>query len=317
MKPSTYSRHSDFRESVEDAAAQWFQAKNYEVNPKSPYILKRREKWPENIILPSVADFIGEQKEHHEAAGESFPLHRYIHHGLSSQAMLFNLVGPLLLKEDLKAMQGAFPESAWPRGELTGDFEVYDRDVFRELQQQPTSIDFVINDSSRARSLFIEAKYVEDEFGGCSVFSDGDCNGRNPASDFSLCYLHEVRGRLYWKHLKKHGFTESSMKNGPFCAMSNHYQFFREMLFALEKGGSFVLLFDQRNPVFYGSESGISDGIMPLLTSFVPNEIVSQVFAVTIQDIVAAIRHTGRHEDWISEFEAKYGLNSKLNESGT
>jgi hypothetical protein len=71
------------------------------------------------------------------------------------------------------------------------------------------------------------------------------------------------------------------------------------------------LLFDDRNPVFYGSETGISDGIMPLLTSFVPDEIASRVSAVTIQDIVAAIRQTGSHQGWISEFEVKYGLKSQ------
>jgi hypothetical protein len=30
--------------------------------------------------------------------GNNFPLHKYIQHGLNSQALLFNLIGPLLTR---------------------------------------------------------------------------------------------------------------------------------------------------------------------------------------------------------------------------
>jgi len=49
-------------------------------------------------MLPEVADYIRQQASEAEEESENFPLHKYIHHGLSSQAMIFNLVGPLLLK---------------------------------------------------------------------------------------------------------------------------------------------------------------------------------------------------------------------------
>ena len=40
--------------------------------------------------------------------------------------------------------------------------------------------------------LFVESKFVEKDFGGCSVFRNGDCDGRNPVSDPSDCYMHHL-----------------------------------------------------------------------------------------------------------------------------
>lgn len=132
MKNSPNSRHKDFRDEVEVAATAWFKVRGYQVNSRSPYILRERENWSKNIILPSVSDLIDSLKEEHEEACENFPLHRFIHHGPSSQGMLFNLVGPLIIDDDLNAIRDAFPYIAWPEGDLKGEFEVYDRIVFNE-----------------------------------------------------------------------------------------------------------------------------------------------------------------------------------------
>jgi len=87
--------------------------------------------------------------------------------------------------------------------------------------------------------------------------------------------------------------------------MSMHYQFFRELLFALEKAGNFVLLSDERSPVFQDAETG--RGRMALLKSLLPADAQMRVHAVSVQRVVNAIERTGRHE-WISEFKSKYGL---------
>ncbi len=77
------------------------------------------------------------------------------------------------------------------------EFEYSQRSVFNEDSGQPTSIDLVLRAPEGEVSAFVECKFVEREFGQCSVFTGGDCDGRNPASDLSLCYLHHI-GRRYW-----------------------------------------------------------------------------------------------------------------------
>lgn len=48
-------------------------------------------------------------------------------------------------------------------------------------------------------------------------------------------------------------------------------------------------------------------GLLPMLLDFVPKEVRPLVKAITIQEVVAAIKASDRHP-WISEFERKYGL---------
>ncbi len=64
-----------------------------------PYLLAEWEDWGSNIILPEVAEYITKERQI-RSAKKGFPLHKYIHHGLSSQAMLLNLVGPLIVRQD-------------------------------------------------------------------------------------------------------------------------------------------------------------------------------------------------------------------------
>lgn len=302
-----YAKYSDFRKQLELAAALWFAEKGKVVSTSAPYMLRRRSDWADNIILLNVAEYVLKQKQEHEAIKESFPLHKFIHHGLSSQAMLFNLFGPLVVSGDLEAARAAFGNIGWPSGEVTAVFEVDDRTVFNEKQAQPTSIDLVISGTQDGVSLFVEAKLVEQEFGGCSVFSNGDCDGQNPAKDFSLCYLHFIE-RTYWPRLKDMDFLKGPMKEGLICPLAAYYQFFREVLFALVKGGYFVLLYDERSPVFYSLGPNGSRGLMPFLKAFVPDQFQLCIGSVSIQEAVRAIKESKRHNHWIYEFEKKYGL---------
>jgi hypothetical protein len=309
-------RHREFEKELRKTASAWFNDKGFAVSARYPYILADRQEWSQNIILPEVAQYIREERARREAQRQGFPLHKYIHHGLSSQAMLFNLVGPLIVAKDLGPLRQAFTRQgvAWPEGEVSASFEYEDRTVFNEDTGQPTSIDLVLKDGSGQPRLFVEGKLVEKEFGGCSVFEGGDCDGRNPAHDFSLCYLHHL-GRRYWELLDKHGFLAGAIVQNVTCILASYYQFFREVIFALELGGSFVLLSDERNPTFSCDGPQGKRGLMPFLLSLVPQSVLPRVATASIQQMVAAIRSSGWHE-WITEFERKYGMSFKPLDQG-
>ena len=200
-----YARHEVFESKLRKQAAAFFRKKGYAVQAKYAYILADLADWPRNILLKEVADYIVDEKKRREEQRVGFPLHKYLHHGLSSQAMLFNLVGPLVVRNDLEPVLAVVRQPGiWrSRAKAVARFEVEDRGVFNEDFGQPTSIDLVVEQEG-SRKLFIEAKFVEREFGGCSVFSRGDCDGRNPGSDISSCYLQHI-GRKYWALMQKHG----------------------------------------------------------------------------------------------------------------
>lgn len=90
--------------------------------------------------------------------------------------------------------------------------------------------------------------------------------------------------------------------------MAGHYQFFREVLFALEQGGVFVLLSDDRSPTFSCESEAGRRGLMPFLLGLVPESGRSRVASVSVQDLLRSIEATGRHDDWVHEFRAKYGI---------
>ncbi len=302
-----FKRYKVFENELRHVAANWFSEKGLPTNARMGYCLKSHDSWTKNIICGEVADYITKRQKELEGK-ESYPLHKYAHHGLSSQAMVFNLVGPLIVKKDLEPLREVIEEAGmnWPAGEIEAQFEYDDRDVFNEDTGQPTSIDLFIKGNSER--IFIEAKLAEKEFGGCSIFSGGDCDGRNPiSSDYKDCYLHHI-GRRYWELMDKFGFREMVSESGSICLFVNYYQFFREVLFSLEKKGCFLLLHDERNPAFWKvSKKGEEFGLWPLLKEFVPDKYKASIGRVTIQQLVRAIEKSGRHE-WINEFKLKYGI---------
>ena len=303
-----YPRHRHFQAELRKTAAAWFAERNLPVLRKLPYILANRGRWPDNIIVSEIADYIQQIQIERSSQGKGFALHKYIHHGLSSQAMLFNLIGPLIVQNDLLPLQSLISQQGinWLSKNASAQFEYEDRIVFHEDYGQPTSVDLVLTDGQGQPRIFIESKFMEAAFGGCSVYQSGDCDGRNPARDFSLCYLHHV-GRLYWELLDKFGFLEGPLSDEKVCILTQHYQFFRCVLFALAHNGLFVLLSDERSPVFSCDGPQGRRGLLPFLLSFVPESGQAYVLNISIQQVVTAVKDSGRHA-WISEFEKKYGL---------
>lgn len=161
-------------------------------------------------------------------------------------------------------------------------------------------------DANDHPKIIIESKFVEREFGGCSVFGAGDCDGRNPAGDLSMCYLNHI-GRKYWSLMQKFGIDSKSIGEDSVCILANYYQFFREAIFAFEHQGVFLLLCDERSPVFYTDGPKGPRGVMPFLISLLPDQLKKHVLYITLQEIVAGIESLTDPE-WVVEFKTKYGL---------
>jgi len=303
-----FRRYKAFERELRDAAARWFSSKGLVTHSRMRYCLRSHDSWAENIICSDVVEYIRQEQGLNQGKN-SFPLHKYLHHGLSSQAMVFNLVGPLIVSKDLEPLRIAIKKAGinWPTGTVEAVFEYDDRAVFNEDSGQPTSIDLALwGETGR---VFIEAKLVEREFGGCSVFAGGDCDGRNPLQyGYGGCYLHHI-GRGYWERMNEYGFDSTPLVSGAICPFVNYYQFFREVLFSLSKDGCFILLYDERNPAFLKtSGDGKDSGLWPFLMEAVPPEHADRVGRLTIQQLVREIEVSGRHNGWINEFREKYAI---------
>lgn len=302
-----FPRHRGFEDELRTSAAEWFNMKGFEVHSKMPYCLDSIHNWRNNILLSEVVDYIEGFKAECEKNNKPFPLHKYAHHGLSSQAMIFNLIGPLITRNDLTPLNEILKEKGIKYKISRAEFEYEDRVVFNEDSGQPTSIDLVLFDNENNPKVFIESKLAEAEFGSCSVFKKGDCAGSNPLNDLQSCYLHFIE-RKYWDMIKKFNFR-TKMEKEKICLFVNYYQFFREILLSLEKEGNFVLLYDMRSPVFNYKVGDRVRGLIPLLLEFVPEEYRERITLLTIQEMVNSITISGKHNDWISEFKSKYGIN--------
>lgn len=299
-----YKQYNDFRRDQNQIAANWFLKKNFAVQQKYPFILKSHNDWKSNIILSAVADFIDKTKNDYEKRKEPFPLHKYIHHGLSSQAMLFNLLGDSVVKKDLVFFSHLFDYAdVYIDTDSELLFEYSDRKTFNEKQQQPTSFDFAIKNKN-GKNVFVEAKYVETEFGKCSTIDNGDCEGLNPVNNPDLCYLTH-KERNYWELMKKHGLDKSYI-NSPICPFSVYYQFYRELLFAIENNGYYVILTDSRNPAFYKSANNSQRGLIPILINLIPGDLRPIIKMLNIQEVIDKLENLDY--DWTEEFRDKYGL---------
>ncbi len=300
--------HRNFIAALRTAAAAWFAARGVPVDRRLDYCLQSRDLWSRNIICNDVVAYIRSEQLRRERSAPLL-LHKFIHHGLSSQAMLFNLIGPLITRNDLEPLRIVLAENGipWPEGAVRAEFEFEDRTVFNEKARQPTSFDAAI--IGDARPVFIEAKLSEKAFGGCAAVPKY-CDGSNRAADdYSRCYLYR-KGRRYWDLMYKFGIMDETMAAETKCPFVANYQFYRELLFALVKGGSYVLLCDERNSIFAGTvpSDGFGNGLWGQLRDTLPAEYRDRLAMITVQQLVREIQATGRHDDWISEFARKYGM---------
>lgn len=299
------TRSKKWEEDLQGHLAKYFKDKNskdsrFPISSRHSYILAKRSDWHKNIILDRVAQYLDTR-----IAERHFALHKWIHHGLSSQAFLFNLLGPLVVDKQWHIFDEILHQAGIQLSTniTNAEFELEDPDVFNEQQGQPTSIDLCLYTGDMEK-VFIEFKFTEKNFGGCSVFGDGDCDGRNPAKNPDLCYLHHI-GRLYWQLMKKHGLLTKQIKKDSQCPFSTLYQFYRLILFALKKNGHFLLLYDERNPSFLVERDGIKRGLFNLVYESLPGKIQSKCHALSVQSILPTLQ---KHPelDWTDELIEKY-----------
>ena len=270
-----YPRYSKFRSTVANAASAWFR-EGTSGEKATRYPLQSfadRDLWPQNILVPEVVAFI----ESKRAAKKGVkPFTSTSTTGSAARALLFNLMGPLVARGQVVPLTAILSAKGIevPAGGWTPEFEYCERAVFNEDFGQPTSIDLALRSPEAEVNVFVECKFVEREFGQCSVFTGGDCDGRNPASDLGLCYLHHI-GRRYWDVALKHGLLDGPAQKRSAVPFAVHYQFFRELLLALEEGGVFCPL--ERLPQ---TRSSLQDGpqgprgLMPVVTSLLPEHVL-------------------------------------------
>lgn len=303
-----FPRYRSYQRQMRETARKWFDSKGLPRHPRYPFVLDKWEHWPQNLILSEVAEYIQRHKAKCEAEGKPFPLHKYLHHGLSSQAMAFNLMGPLIVRHDYQAVIDALLSIGVTCNRQLQDavFEFEDRSVFNEDSGQPTSIDIALRDCTGRPFVFIESKMMETEFGGCTVLDTGDCCGRNPLPEKTQCYLHHI-GRRYLTLAEKHGLADLMRDEGQ-CVLALNYQYFRELMFALEYDGIFVLLHDKRSPVFHCGTEDQRSGLMPFLKRYVPDSLHGRIASLSIQTLAEHVGRSSQHSDWIDEFRRKYGL---------
>lgn len=311
-----YKRYADFEKELRGAASKWFEEKGFKTKSDMPYCLESFGMWEQNLINDGVRKYINDEMGK-KSANDPFPAHKYLHHGLSSQAMGFNLIGSMAVLKDYEPLRQVLKnkEIKLPGSADAVTFEYDDREVFNEDVGQPTSIDVDFTDGEA--NVFIEVKLAEKEFGGCSIFGTGDCAGANPCnSSLNSCFLHHI-GRKYWDLAKGNGLLETDFFKGPICPFASNYQFFREFLFALKKNGSYVLLHDARSPVFVNAakigavEGGTAypeTGLWPMLEKSLPKEVQSKIARITVQEVLAAGEEIEEHKVWITEFKGKYGI---------
>ena len=149
---------------MRETAANYFVEMGYGVEHKYPFILADWADRPNNIIVREVVDHVDELRRRREAAGEMFALNNYIHHGLSSQGMLFIFIGHLIVRRDLDLLKTIFGRLSveWPKGQLEAILEFEDRDVFNENSGQPTSIDLDTTDEADNPFVFAEFKFTQE-----------------------------------------------------------------------------------------------------------------------------------------------------------
>jgi len=291
--------HKEFKENLKTIASSWFLENGYKVDINNTHMLHKKEEWRHNIILKEVNEYI---EEH------SINLHKYFHNGLSSQALALNLIGPLKTRRDLSILIDVIYKDRKEKKPLIDDvkFEYEDRTVFNESKQHPTSIDITLF-KDKTPKIFIECKLIEDGFGGCSQVPKRCKGDKNPISNFNLCYLHKKAQRKYWILMEEYGFLKE-LKTEKTCIFKEHYQFFREVLFSLKNNGLFVLLSDERNPIFHRNYKRTEIGLMETLLKYIPPKHKNKIISISIQDVVESIKKSGEHQSWIGKFENKYGL---------
>lgn len=306
MEDRKYRREHGRRAFVDSRRKQvekYFEGKGLPVRDTARYVLNSHASWPSNIILERVARFIEHEITKRKQEEKHFALHTFVHHGLSSQALLWNLLGPLVVDGRWDLLAELLQTAGIPfEGQVSeAEFEVENSEVLGEKGGQPTSVDLRLQTSSGGQ-VFVEFKFTEADFGGCSVFRDGDCDGRNPANEFDLCYLNRI-GRKYWPLMQKHGLLDHNPGTDSQCPFSSLYQAYRLVLYALEQDGHLLLIHDERNPAFMETDHP-GRGLFVRVLESLPEHARARCHILSVQQVIGMLERHGL--DWLTELKGKH-----------
>jgi hypothetical protein len=96
------------------------------------------------------------------------------------------------------------------------------------------------------------------------------------------------------------------LRDSEYCPFTEFYQAYRLLLFALEKGGCFLLIHDERNPTFLVQQGELTRGRYKRFKGLLPEEIAgNKVFILGIQRIVEQLESYKKYS-WLTEFKGKY-----------
>lgn len=296
---------------MEENVAKYFKEKGYEISKdkNKGYILDSYDNWENNIILQNVRNYLRNCENYCKGNKIPFPLHRWLYHGLSSQACLFNLFGPLLADDNWDTLNKILMLSKSESGNcltligniIKSEFEYSIRETFKENRGQPTSIDLFVH-TDKNEKYFVEFKFTESGFGACSVYENGNCDGANPLNNPELCYLNGL-DRSYMELMKEYGLLNYSES----CPFVEFYQAYRLMLFSLKNDGHFVFIHDDRNPSFVNELNGERHGKLIRFIKLLPEKYQQNVSILTVKGIVQYLQKHYNYT-WLDEFRKKYLL---------
>ena len=301
-----YMSYSKYQSDLRMVAEGWFVEKGLDRDPTYPFVLNREIPWQYNLIDNDIYENV----KHIE------PMHPWTRNGLSSQSMCFNLLGPLVgnpktNNSNLAPLKRACENSAipWPSN-AKGQLEFNAMPLFQEAsKRQSTSLDVAINSTpdSDDKSLFIEVKLSENRFGGCNYYKKDTCSKSNLTIEEDLDCHYSVKVRTCWTLMRRHSLLDCDLGESNECPFRRYFQFFRELLVALEYRGIYVLLYDEHNPTFIAPEGSKRTGVFTFLRSRLPDEIQPFVKSFTVQEVLREIA-TDSSFSHANDFAVKYGM---------
>ncbi len=102
--------------------------------------------------------------------------------------------------------------------------------------------------------------------------------------------------------MKEHGLDEP-YKDSLICPFVVYYQFYRELMFALEHNGYFVMLIDEKNPAFNRPNGR---GLVNILRERLSKKHQDLFKVVYIHDVVKILEEN--NYSLASDFRLKYGM---------
>jgi len=105
--------------------------------------------------------------------------------------------------------------------------------------------------------------------------------------------------------MQKHGLVTDGLKANSICPFITLYQAYRILMFALERGGHFLLIHDERNPSFAWTSTSVDRGAFALFHELLPASAQRRCYKITTQAVVEVVERVFPFPT-LEEVKAKY-----------